>query len=46
MDKSNHELDESVDEEDAEWQRLAAEQFLESYSPSDDIYDQAGNLFV
>ena len=27
-------------EEDADWQRLATEQFLEGFAPGDDIYDQ------
>lgn len=26
--------------EDADWQRLAAEQFFQGYAPGDDIYDQ------
>ena len=27
-------------DEDADWQRLATEQFLQGYAPGDDIYDQ------
>jgi mRNA interferase MazF len=27
-------------EEEADWQRLAAEQFFQGYAPGDDIYDQ------
>ncbi len=26
--------------EDADWQRLATEQFLQGYAPGDEIYDQ------
>ena len=26
--------------EEADWQRLATEQFLQGYAPGDDIYDQ------
>jgi len=26
--------------EEADWQRLAAEQFFQGYAPGDDIYDQ------
>jgi hypothetical protein len=26
--------------DDADWEHLAAEQFLEGYAPGDDIYDQ------
>jgi hypothetical protein len=28
------------DQEDTDWQRLAAEQFFGGYAPGDDIYDQ------
>ena len=28
------------DAEEADWQRLAAEQFFQGYAPGDDIYDQ------
>ena len=27
-------------EDEADWRRLATEQFLEGYAPGDDIYDQ------
>ncbi len=27
-------------DDESDWQRLAAEQFLEGYAPGDDIYDQ------
>jgi hypothetical protein len=29
-----------VDAEEADWQRLAFEQFLNGYAPGDDIYDE------
>jgi hypothetical protein len=30
----------SDSDEDADWRRLAAEEFLKGYAPGDDIYDQ------
>jgi hypothetical protein len=43
MGKSNHglfESHESDEEEDAEWQRLTDEQFLQAYDSCDEIYDR------
>jgi hypothetical protein len=33
-------IDDSEENEDAEWQRFAAEQFLKGYAPGDAIYDE------